>query len=146
MPRSDVARALDLINEVSPELGEMVEAQEVSVADIEHLSVGDQEVLLKTTTVTLRATYTGILQDEGEPHPYLTYSVYSRRANGQSRWFNGAVYVLDPGALARLQREFRPGDGIEITLETDWADPTMPTTLISFAKVEVLNDGPQGSL
>ena len=36
----------------------------------------------------------------------------------------------------RLQQGVSPGGTIEITTATDWAAPRLPTTLVSFRKIE----------
>jgi hypothetical protein len=83
----------------------------------------------KRETITDRVIYQGLSRIDGESHPYLHYS-----QKAGERILTGAVQVRDPAQLKQLEMEFAPGDETEIATCTDWDDPELPTTLLSFAK------------
>lgn len=89
---------------------------------------------LPLTTATVKVTYTGIFRVEGGAHPYLYYRVRAQRPDGQVRHIHGAVGIRRADDLQRLQQDFRPGELVEITMQTDWDDPALPTTLLGFEK------------
>jgi hypothetical protein len=101
---------------------------------------------LTVHTITSRAVYLGIFRVKGDPHPYFAYRASADWAEAErdakssfdayQRMVMRGVKVHDPQHLERLEREFVTGDRIEFTTQTDWSDPEIPTTLISFSKIE----------
>lgn len=74
-------------------------------------------------------------QDEGTP-PAILVRTTARTPGGARRSFAQKVLVPDPELFQRLQQDVSPGDTFEITTATDWGAPGLPTTLVSFRKVE----------
>ncbi len=83
---------------------------------------------------TIRVTFDGIFTVEGKVIPCLAYSYIAERPDGQTRHIKSSVGIYDELELARLRRDFKPGDEIDLTLQTDLA--TLTTKLISFASVQ----------
>ncbi len=68
---------------------------------------------------TLHVIYRGIFKVEGDRYPCLAFSKYSIRSFGESRNLTSSVEISDPDHLARLERDFKPGDAINLVLEND---------------------------
>src|SRR5690242_9448498 len=74
-------------------------------------------------------------QEEGKP-PAVLVRTTARTSGGARRSFAQKVLIPNPEMCQRLQQDVSPGDTIEITTATDWGAPGLPTTLVSFRKVE----------
>jgi hypothetical protein len=137
----DIEHARKLVAERSPFLAELLEAEampeeELPATSDSQRTISTQEVEKKIARMTLDVTYDGIYRVEGDPRPYLKYSVYAQRPDGQVKWLNSSVHVHNPADLLRLETEFKAGDRIRLTEETDWSDPNLRLTLIGFEKLD----------
>lgn len=82
----------------------------------------------------IRVVYMGIFKIEGRPFPCLAYSKRSERPDGQIKTISSSVPLRDSADLMRLQKNYKHGDEIELTLTTD--EQTLSTRLINFALAE----------
>ncbi|MBV9850294.1 MAG: hypothetical protein JO250_11515 [Armatimonadetes bacterium] len=89
--------------------------------------------MLQTETITLSATFAAI--DPGVPPSLAFYKLPHHRPDGKGRHFSMAVPVCDAALLARAERELTRGGEITVTVETRWAEPGLPKTLLDFSKV-----------
>ena len=81
-----------------------------------------------TTTVTLLDVV------RGDPPAIVILEQLVGRG-GRTRSFTQKVPVLDVHLFHRLLEEAQKGDEIEITTETDWNAPGLPTCLIDLVAV-----------
>ena len=93
--------------------------------------------MLETQLTTTRATFTCV--DSGDP-PSLAFHKVLTRSDGKQKYISMSVPIRDKDLLARAERELQRGDEIEVTIETRWAKPGLPKTLLGFAKVAVLQE------
>ena len=77
-------------------------------------------------------TYDGIVEDDGNGHR-LACHVIGPFGESQ-RLVNMEIKISDKKHLKRL-RAYTPGDEIEITTETDWTAPSIPTVLKNVRKL-----------
>ena len=66
--------------------------------------------------------------------PRLTFRVAMTLRNGNMRHGISTAFVTEARLLQRLQNEVRPGDKIEIIIQTDWEAEGIPTTLLDFVR------------
>jgi hypothetical protein len=88
-----------------------------------------------TETDKFRTSFAGVFRVEGDPYPRLSYRHEARRTDGESKTIWGGIEVRDEATLARVERELRPGDEIEIEVEVDWDAPGIPIVLVGFSKI-----------
>jgi hypothetical protein len=81
-------------------------------------------------------TLAGFCPGEPATPPAVLVRTRARTPGGVERSFAQKVLVPDPDLFERLRQGVSPGDTIEITTATDWGAPGLPTTLVSFQKVE----------
>jgi hypothetical protein len=90
-----------------------------------------------TSVVTLVDVVTGTDQ-----HPAAIRTASSvRLPGGGERVITEQVPVPDVSLLQRLMAEVTKGDRLQVTVETDWSDPDLPTRLIAFTPASVLVAG-----
>ena len=95
-----------------------------------------RKLVARTKVLTDRMTLAGFCPQEPGTPPAVLVRTRARTPGGVARTFTQKVLVPDPDLFLRLQQGVSPGDTIEITTATDWAAPGLPTTLVSFQKVE----------
>lgn len=89
-----------------------------------------------TVTTEFETTFAGVFRVESDPHPYLSYTHAAARPDGLTKQIRGGAEVRDEAELARVERELRPGDRVEIEVSTDWDDPRIRARLVNFRKLE----------
>lgn len=93
--------------------------------------------MLGTKITTVRATFARI--EPGEP-PTVAFHKILTRPDGAQKHIAMSVPIRDERLLARVGKELRSGDEIEVTIETCWAEEGIPTTLLDFAEARTAQD------
>jgi len=75
--------------------------------------------MLETKITTTRATFART--EPGEP-PTVAFHEISTRPDGARKYIAMSVPIRDEGLLARVERDLRSGDEIEVTIETCWGE------------------------
>ena len=89
---------------------------------------------MNSEILTERVRIGGII--DGEP-PMLAFSKLLTRTDGKQKRHSQMVQVLDRALLARLRREVKKGDEVDIEIETDWTHPDIPVILKNFTPADV---------
>lgn len=90
--------------------------------------------MLETKITTIHATFNHV--KPGNP-PSVSLNKVLTRPDGKQKYVSMSIPVRDRLMVARAEKELRPGDDVEVTIETRWAEEGIPKTLLSFAKVPV---------
>ena len=88
--------------------------------------------MLETKITTSRAIFSRV--ETGEPLTVAFHKILTR-PDGKQKYIALSVPIRDERLLARVVRELRSGDEIEVTIETRWVEEGIPKTLLDFAKV-----------
>jgi hypothetical protein len=99
--------------------------------------MGGANPMLEMKITTMRVTFSGV--KVGEP-PIAVFHKILTRPDGKQKYVALSVPVRDAGLLARVAGELHLDDGIEVTVETRWAEKGIPKTLLNFAKVHAPRD------
>ena len=94
------------------------------------------ETLAKNTLGRKTAWFTVIVTGlvEGSPARFGFYSTLLLR-NGTKKRCPMVVQVTDEELLQRLRQEVKPGDEIQVCVETDWATEGIPKFLKDFTVI-----------
>jgi hypothetical protein len=90
---------------------------------------------LEAQRVTSIVTLVDVLPGRGSAAPAILTSSRMRLKSGGERTVTEKIPVLDAALWDRLTSEVSKGDELRIAVETDWADPDLPTWLADFAVV-----------
>lgn len=88
--------------------------------------------MLETKVTNTRATFARV--EPGEPSKIVCHKLLIR-PDGKQKYLSISVPIRDERLLARVERELRSGDEIEMTVETRWAEAGIPTAALDFSKV-----------
>ena len=87
---------------------------------------------MRTETLTFKAIFTGLVNVEGENFTRAGYCVRSRRPDGTEKIVSSLTPVNDLALLKKLET-LNHGDVIEITIETRWNEPGIPSEVLALS-------------
>ena len=86
---------------------------------------------MRTETLTFKAIFTDLVRVKGENFTRAGYYVKSRRPDGLTKTVSSLTPVHNSEVLEKL-KAVKPGDEIEITIETKWNETGIPQELLAF--------------
>ncbi len=85
--------------------------------------------------VTSVVTLVDVVPGDERHLPAIIASTSVLLKSGGRKTVTEKVPVPDPALLSRLIGEVAKGDELQITVETDWSHPDLPTRLVAFSVV-----------
>jgi len=95
------------------------------------------KIVLETKITTLLAEFAAI---DTRDLPSMVLRKLMTRPDGKKNPVAIKVPVRDAALLARARQELRERDQIEVEVETRWAEPGIPKSLLRFSRVAVSQD------
>jgi hypothetical protein len=89
---------------------------------------------MRTEAKKLRLTFRGLYEVEGESFRRAFFQYVAHGQNGSSRPISFAP-IVSANLATRLAREAKPGDLLEVEIETRWDEPKIPTHMLNFSRL-----------